>query len=154
LPVGVGGEAGSRVEREIRTHRAEVLRIERQDSLQAENAIGEQAADKTEHQEGKGVLLPGLLLLRLNAEEPVEQPFEGAEERVEKRLSLSVQHPKDVKPHGFCQPEKQGHKQHQLKPSVDCHLMHPSLRIFRVEECWPRGRESRPARLNPRECPS
>ena len=44
LPVGVGGEGGRRVERQVGRHvlAAEVLRVERQDALQPQQRVGEQ----------------------------------------------------------------------------------------------------------------
>ena len=62
LPVGVGGETDRGVEREMLAQRPELLRIERQQMLQAQNRVSEQAAHQTEEQHRERVLFPVVLL--------------------------------------------------------------------------------------------
>ena len=48
LPVGVSGEAGRRVEGQARRHRGDVLRVERQIILQAQNGVEQEEMDDAE----------------------------------------------------------------------------------------------------------
>ena len=56
--------------------RAESLRIERQQMLQAQNGVGEQATHQAEEQHGERVLLPIVLLARIDAHQPIGQPLQ------------------------------------------------------------------------------
>ena len=62
LPIGVGDEAHRRVEGEIGSDRIEVLRIERQNGLQALQRVKREEAHETEGEHGEAIALPALLL--------------------------------------------------------------------------------------------
>ena len=74
LPVGVGREAGGGIEREPRLDIANTLRVEesRLPLLGALEQIQEQHTGHAEDQHGDDVLPPLLLLLRMNAAQPVK----------------------------------------------------------------------------------
>ena len=78
LPIGVGGEAGGGVERQVRADGSKTLRIERQPLLQPQNGVGKEAAHQAEQQHGKGVFLPILLPIVLNSHQPIGQPLRAA----------------------------------------------------------------------------
>jgi hypothetical protein len=73
LPVRVGGEAHRGVERRVRRHRRQPLRIERQDALQPLQQVDGQQAEDVEQEHGHRVGLPAHLLVRPDAGQPVDQ---------------------------------------------------------------------------------
>ena len=89
LPVGVGQEADRGVEGEIGRDIVEMLRIERQKSLQPQDRIKRGEARRGEDQHGDRIGEPVLLALRRDAGEPVEgraRPGRGpAKERCARR---------------------------------------------------------------------
>ncbi len=72
LPVRIRREAGCGVEREIRRHAGEFLRVQGQPALQALDGIDRQQAEQVEEQDRNRVSLPALVDVGLWAEEPVE----------------------------------------------------------------------------------
>ena len=81
LPVGVGREADGRVERRIRRHGREALRIQRQPLLGALQQVHDDEAERVERQDGDGVLLPVLLLGGIHGREPEDPALDGAKQR-------------------------------------------------------------------------
>ena len=92
LPVGVGGEAGRGVEGQRLLHPSELLRVEGQESLEAEDAVGHQHAEEAEDHQRPGVANPGLLVLRVHPGEPEEESLHRAEDARE-RLAVALEHP-------------------------------------------------------------
>ena len=95
LPVGIGGEARRRIECKVRRHGSKILWIQRQDMLQAFDGVGHEQSDRAEHEHRQGVLLPVLLLLGINAAEPVNQPLDRSEE-ARQRLPVALEYTKHV----------------------------------------------------------
>jgi hypothetical protein len=85
----------------MRGERAQPLRIERQNILQAQDGVGEHATHEAEQQHGPGILPPILLMIRAHAHEPVGEAFERFEHGVEPGPSPGVEHLREVKPHWF-----------------------------------------------------
>src|ERR1700738_1377755 len=75
LPVGVGGEARGRVERERRLDGAELLRIEGQELLQPLDPVGDQHSEEAERQQRERIDGPGLLGIRLHAAQAIQPPL-------------------------------------------------------------------------------
>ena len=80
LPVGVGHERRGRVEAERLRHRPQVLGIERERPLDADDHVGEDDRDRREDDHGARIAGPALLLFRRGAEQPVDRPFGPPEE--------------------------------------------------------------------------
>ena len=75
LPVGVGDEADRGVPRQRRRHRRRrVVEVQRQLALHQLEDEQEQDADRRERQHAAGVGAPGLLRLRVGADQPVDAP--------------------------------------------------------------------------------
>ncbi len=77
------------------------MRIQREQMLQPQDAVGEEAAHQAEQQHGEGVLLPILLSLGLNAHQPIGQPLKRLEDRVEPGSAIGIEHLHQVKAHRF-----------------------------------------------------
>ena len=92
LPVGVGREARGGVERERRREPGEILRVERQEVLEAQHEIGEEQADHAEREHGERVAEPALLLFRIDAAEPIGEPLERLHDWVEKGVPPRIEH--------------------------------------------------------------
>ena len=120
LPVGVGDEADRGVEAEIFGHRRHALRIERQEALQAQQAVEDQKASDVKEQHGDGVGEPVLLALLVDASEPIKTGFDGAQDRRQER-PLAVEDARHV-------PAERLHQRHDdraidgdLNPTVEGH---------------------------------
>ena len=100
LPVGVGDEADRRVEAEIFGHRRHALRIERQEALQAQQAVEDQKAGDMKEQHGDGVGEPVLLPLLVDAAEPIEAGLDRPQDRRQER-PLAVEDAVMYQPSGF-----------------------------------------------------
>jgi len=94
LPVGIGGKTGRRVEGQIGAERAKPLWVQRQQVLNPENDIREKQANKTEHKQRNGILLPVLFLFSIHPEYPVKQQFHWLQDGIEKSASFAVQNAK------------------------------------------------------------
>ena len=120
LPVGVGDEADRGVEAEILWHRRHALRIERQEALQAQQAVEEQKARDMKEQHGDGVGEPVLLPLLVYPSEPIKTGFDGPQDRRQKR-PLAVEDGRHV-------PAERLHQRHDdraidgdLNPTIEGH---------------------------------
>ena len=93
LPVGVGDEAGRRVERQVRRNiaRVEVLGIEGQKTLRALDQVSQQETEDAEAQQRGRVLGPALLDLFLHADHLVGEHFEPPQNRMHEG-ALSFEH--------------------------------------------------------------
>ena len=83
LPVRVRGEAHGRVERQVGRRACHVLRIQRQIVLQPQQAVDDQQAQEVDRQHRIGVVLPRHLGGRIDAAQPINQPFERAQNLVQ-----------------------------------------------------------------------
>ena len=90
LPVRVGREAHGRVEGGIRAYRAEVLRIERQDALQALQQVDDDEPDQVEEQHRERIALPVGFRIRIDARHAIDHPLDRAEHRREERAAALV----------------------------------------------------------------
>ena len=121
LPVGVSGKAGGRVPGQVRSHGGQALRIPGQEVLQALDGVGHQHADGRKAQDRKSVLAPIHLLAGFDAAQPIDEPFDGAENRIEPG-AFPFKHTGQIGAHGTnaCQ-QNQG-EEGELKPAIGGHL--------------------------------
>ena len=131
LPVGVGGEADGGVEREVRTERAKSLWIEREEVLQPQDGVGEQAAHQAEEQHGERVLLPVVLAVRLHAHEPVGKPFQRFHHGVEPGLPIGIEHADEIQAKRLGDERERADEQGQLQPVRSLHI--ESSEFFRTQ---------------------
>ena len=119
LPVRVRHETDRRIEGEIRAHRAEPLRVQREQVLKTKDRIGEEESRQAEQDQRRAVALPILLSSRADPEKPRQQPFKGFHHRIEKRSARRVQDMNEVASNRLRQERQEADKQGQLHPSVD-----------------------------------
>src|SRR5439155_1023044 len=81
-----------RVKRQVWRDRWKILRVERQNMLQAFDAVGHQQSNRAENQHRYGVLLPIMVLFWINAAKLVEQPLDRSEE-ARQRLPVPHEYP-------------------------------------------------------------
>ena len=85
LQVRVRREARDRVERERRLHVADAVRIERQVLLQRDDRERREPHEDVRDQQRQRVLLPVLLLVRVDAGQTQHEPLDRDEEGIEQR---------------------------------------------------------------------
>jgi hypothetical protein len=88
--------------------------------LQAFDAVGHQQGDRAEHQHRQGILLPVLLLLRINAAKLVEQTLDPSEEARE-RLPVSLKYTMHVPAERLGYRENYRRKEQNLNPPIYRH---------------------------------
>ena len=120
LPVGVGDEADGRVEAEIFGHGRHALRIERQEALQAQQAVEDQEAADMEEQHGDRVGQPVLLALLVDAAEPIEAGLDRPQHRRQKG-ALAVEDSRHVPAERLHQRDNDRAIDRDLNPAIDCH---------------------------------
>jgi len=125
LPVRVGGEARRSVEGEGCLHGREVLRVERQERLEALDRVCDDHGHEAEREERSRVGLPALLRL-VDPADLVEKLLEPAE-RPAQDVALSAEHPVHVGAQKGRQEEHRGREDDNLEPAVGCHR----VRTFR-----------------------
>ena len=121
LPVGVGREAHGRVEREIRSQRSEPLGIQRQQVLEPENGVGEQAAHQTKKQHGERVLFPIMFLVGIHSHHAIRQPLQRSEHGVEPGLAVGIEHAHEIKPHRLGDRRQREDIEDELNPARCLH---------------------------------
>src|SRR6266508_156184 len=120
LPVGVGCKTRRRVKRQVWGDRWKILRVERQNMLQAFDPVGQQQSDRAEHEHRYGILLPVLVLLRINAAKLVEQPLDRSEE-ARQRLPVALEYTIHVAAERLGYRENYRRKEQNLNPSIYSH---------------------------------
>jgi len=122
LPVGIRGERHRGVEREVRRHlpAAHVLGVPRQERLQPQERVAEEPADEAEQQQRERVRGPRHVLVRIDAEHAIEQPFHGHEHRGEER-AIAGEDARHVDAHRLRQQQDQPEEQGQLQDTVAGH---------------------------------
>ena len=120
LPVGVGDEADGRVEAEIFGHGRHALRIERQEALQAQQAVEDQKAADMEEQHGDRVGQPILLPRLVDAAEAIEAGLDRAQHRRQKG-ALAVEDSRHVPAERLHQCDNDRAIDRDLNPAIDCH---------------------------------
>ncbi len=124
LPVGVGGEADRRVERQRRTDARQMLWVQREMPLQPRDGIGRHDPDQAEDQHRYGVAHPALLALRVNSGDAVDDAFDGREDR-RQQGALAVE---DAHHIGTQRPGQRQHNQEHdrnLQPTRERHARPP-----------------------------
>jgi len=96
----------------------QILRVEGQVILKAQDKVSEQHPDQAEHEHGNGVGDPALLALGVEPAQAVGQPFEGAHYRVEPGVAAGVEHLHEVEPERFGDQQQGGDIHRQLQPGV------------------------------------
>ncbi|MCY1404288.1 hypothetical protein D9M71_194940 [compost metagenome] len=111
LPVGVGDEADGGVQRQRPFQPRQVLRIERQRTLQQKDGEQQRQPRQVERQQGQGVGLPVLLAVRVDAAGPVDQALRRLQERAEECPpafhDLVVEAPEERRRHQYQREEGQ-----------------------------------------------
>ena len=138
LPVGIRGKARRGIEREVRGHRSKILRIQRQDMLQAFDAVGHQQCDRAEHEHRQSILLPVLVLLRINAAKLVEQPLNRSEE-ARQRLLVPLEYTIHVAAERLGYRENYRRKEQNLNPSICCHNFSIFARLTKLQRPFRKG---------------
>ena len=83
LPVGVGREADGRVQRQVLLHAGHALGIEGQEVLQPQHRVERGEAGEIEQQHGDGIGQPMLLLLGIDARDPIDDALDGPQHGAE-----------------------------------------------------------------------
>ena len=128
LPVGVRDEAGGRVERQLLRNAGEVLRVERQVTLQAQDRVGHDDAEGAEGQEREAVAFPVLLDLWIDAEELVDEALDPAEEAPERRLA-GFENPVHEEPERLRDRHDEAEEDENLHPADESHDRCPFPRL-------------------------
>jgi hypothetical protein len=131
LPVGVGGEADRGVESEVGGGCAQALGIEREEILQAQDAIAHQHAHQGEQQERDAIILPALLLMRVDGEQAVAEAFEPAERQLQARASTRIEDLLQVQAHRLGEQGQDAGEQQELQPSRQGHGRNPRAAVER-----------------------
>ena len=121
LPVGVGDERHRGVEGQSRRHVGEVIGVERQRALEAEE--GEEAEDR-HHREGEqrqGISGPALLALRIDPGEAIDGALDGQKDPVAGGGPIP-EDPGQELPQHRGQPDHQGDEERDLQPARKIHL--------------------------------
>jgi len=86
--------------------------------LEPQDRIGEEEPHKAEKNQRTGILLPVLLLGQTDSEEPIRQPLQRFQNRVQPGFPRRIQNPDQVKPHRFGEKSQEADEKGQLQPSV------------------------------------
>ena len=121
LPVRVGRERRGGVEREVRRHGAEALRVPRQPLLHALHQIEHQHRDHAEEQDADGVFGPAHLARLVDAGRSIDQPLDRAKHRIEPG-ALAVEDPRHEAPEHGRHRENREQEEADLKPAVESHV--------------------------------
>ena len=121
LPIGVGSEADCGIEGEVVAHRSESLRIQRQDILQTQNRVSEEATHQTEEQHGEGVLFPIVLFAGIDSHQSICQSFQWTQHRIEPGPAIGIEHLQQIKPHRLGNQHKRDKVEGKLKPAGSFH---------------------------------
>ncbi len=89
---------------------------------------------QAEHKHRHGVLLPILLLFRLQPHDSIEKPLNRLQERIEKCFSLRIEHADKVKAHRLCQQEKNRDVKDKLNPSENIHVSSLLSKLLRPKD--------------------
>ncbi len=122
LPVGIGGEAGSSVEGQLRLHVGQALRVEERPLplLGALERIEEQHAHHAEDQHGDHVARPLLLVLLVDAGEPVKEAFHGDQDG-RKPGALPIEDLVHVQADRFRQQQHDDQEDDHLQDTIECY---------------------------------
>jgi hypothetical protein len=96
------------------------LRVERQDPLQALQAVHRQQPDQVEDEHRRGIRLPAHLLVRVHARRSIDEALEPAECAVQPERLVLI-HAGHVRAERLGQHDQNDHVQSELKDSVSSH---------------------------------
>ncbi len=133
LPVGVGRKGRCGVEGEVRRDCCEMLRVQRQDMLQAFYCVCNEKRYKAEDQHGDGVFGPAHLVGLVDAGEPVDEAFERAEDEVGEG-ALALKDAGHVEAERLCAEQDEQEEQADLEPADGGHGAGFPLELFRLQE--------------------
>ena len=151
LPVGVGAETHGRVERQVRAHVRQALRVQWQPLLDAQQHIAKQDANQAEGEHAPGVAGPVLLAVFVDAAELVQAHFERPKHAVQES-ALSGEHFRHVGAQRLGERQQDEEEQRDLQNSVSGHAIlfktlrdvagrrtgtHPGPRQSAVARCIP-----------------
>ena len=112
-----------------RAHRAESLRIQRQEILQTQNRVSEKATHQAEEQHGEGVLFPIVLFAGIDSHQSICQSLQWTQHRIEPGPAVGIEHLQQIKPHRLGDQHKRDKVEGELKPAGSLHSR--SLEFFR-----------------------
>ncbi len=92
-------------------------RLERKHRLQAQDGVGEKHPDQAEEQHGDGVLLPVVLLLRIDADQLVSQSLQWLEDGIEEGLAIRVQNLAKVEAERLGDRQQDADVENELNPT-------------------------------------
>jgi hypothetical protein len=121
LPVRVRDEADRGVERTVRRHRAQLLRIAWQHALHAQDQIQECEAEHVERERHNRVLLPAHFSGRIDTRDAIQQLFERTEPAHDTRGA--VHHTGDVARSRYRQRKQDHDKNRDLQDIIGVHSM-------------------------------
>src|SRR5208283_1407922 len=134
LPVRVRRETDGGVEREMLRQRAELLRIQRQILLQAQNRVGEKTTHKAEQQHRERVLFPAVFFGGINAEHTVGEFFQRPQHRVEPGAAAWIEHAVEIQAEWFGDEDERADVKREFQPLMGVHGS--SVKIFPAA-AWP-----------------
>ncbi|ENN88782.1 hypothetical protein RHSP_23431 [Rhizobium freirei PRF 81] len=120
LPIGIGDEAGRRVERQIWLNRSHAGRVIRQTALQSLQQVKSDEAGEAEQQHGDRIGRPVLLFAFVRAGQAIKPPLQGTEDKGEE-CALAGKDTRHVTAERFDEQEKDPNVKEDLKPSVEGH---------------------------------
>ena len=84
--------------------------------LKTKHRVGEHHRHQTEKQYGGGVSLPGVLAARIDAQEFIGDPFDGSEDRFQKRV-FAVEHLEEIDAERLGDEQQEAHVKSELNPT-------------------------------------
>ena len=135
LPVRIRCETHRRVERKVRSHVSEALRIQRQPLLNTLQQIRDQQRYQAENQQRSGISRPVLLGRFIDAAQTVDPCFEGPQHPVQPR-ALPLEHLHHEDAHWLGQRQDYQRIQRDLQNAIGCHrrLSEPLRTEQRIEQ--------------------
>jgi hypothetical protein len=115
LLIGVGDERGRGMQRQIPTHAADTVRIERQHILQHQNGESDQCNDQMQFEHGRAIVAPAHGHGRIDTGQPIQRRLDRCEPPIQRTRPGCVD-PRQVKP------QRPGQQQRQTVN--DQHLVH------------------------------
>jgi hypothetical protein len=94
--------------------------------LISEDAIGHDGGDEAEYQHRDAILLPVLLAFGIDAQEPVDQPLDFSEQRIEKRAAglIGIEHMKQIDSKRLGDGHQREDINRELNPAGRSHVCH------------------------------
>ncbi len=135
LPVGVGDEADGGVERQVRGHAGEPLRVQRQMPLQAQDGVEEQERRGAEGEERDRIGEPALAFVGPDPHEGVVAALNRLQNRIEPG-ALALPDPGHIDAERPAEAHGEADRQGDLGPSLNIHF---AISLF-LELVWAKQR--------------